>query len=62
MAQDTASAILKDDEALGLREEKRTEDFTAQSAALIERVEQARQASAAARTSSHTRVCSCCCA
>lgn len=47
MAQDTASAILKDDEALGLREEKRTEDFTSQAAALIERVEQARQASTA---------------
>lgn len=43
MAQDTASAILKDDEVLGLREEKRTEDFTSQAAALIDRVEQARQ-------------------
>ncbi|XP_026190287.1 26S proteasome regulatory subunit rpn502 [Cyclospora cayetanensis] len=45
MAQDTASAILKDDEALGLREEKKTEDFSGQAEALIERVENARQAS-----------------
>ncbi|CDJ46256.1 26S proteasome non-ATPase regulatory subunit, putative [Eimeria brunetti] len=44
MAQDTASAILKDDEALGLREEKKTEDFSEQANALIQRVEQARQA------------------
>ncbi|KAL8274112.1 hypothetical protein Esti_001954 [Eimeria stiedai] len=44
MAQDTASAILRDDEALGLREEKRTRDFTAQADALIQRVEEARQA------------------
>ncbi|OEH77570.1 26s proteasome non-ATPase regulatory [Cyclospora cayetanensis] len=39
MAQDTASAILKDDEALGLREEKKTEDFSGQAEALIERAE-----------------------
>lgn len=45
MAQDTASALLKDDEALNLREERLAEDFTAQANALIERVEQARQAS-----------------
>ncbi|KAL8434427.1 hypothetical protein ACSSS7_003158 [Eimeria intestinalis] len=43
MAQDTASAILRDDEALGLREEKKTRDFTAQAEALIQRVEEARQ-------------------
>ena len=51
MAEDTASAILKDEEALGLREEKKTEDFSAQADALIQRVEQARQASLQGRRS-----------
>ncbi|KAL8450459.1 hypothetical protein Emed_002547 [Eimeria media] len=43
MAQDTASAILRDDEALGLREEKKTRDFSQQADALIQRVDEARQ-------------------
>ncbi|CDJ42092.1 26S proteasome non-ATPase regulatory subunit, putative [Eimeria tenella] len=45
MAQDTASAILKDEEALGLREEKKTQDFSAEADALIQRMERAREAS-----------------